>query len=111
MKAVPWVVRESDRVRQRTNVLRNEMEQVGKRVSGVETGVASSVKTIADADTVVRRVQKAASLLETACYADILLDRFQSLLASAGVDGSDLVSAADVASQLRKALIPLKNNK
>lgn len=109
LKAVPWVVRESDRVRQRTNLLRSEIDQVGKRVAGVETGVASSVKTIADADTVVRRVQKAASLLETASNADLLLERLESLLASAGVDGSDLVSAADVASQLRKALIPLKD--
>lgn len=111
LKAVPWVVRESERVRQRANALRVEVDAVGERVAGVETGVASSVKTIADADTVVRRVQRAALLLETAANADVLLERLESLLASAGADGSDLVAAADVAAQLRKALLPLRDVK
>lgn len=107
LKAVPWVVRESERVRQRANSLRSNVDTVGKRVTGVESGVVSSVKTIADADTVVRRVQETVSLLETAANADVLLERLESLLASAGADGSDLVTAADVVSQLRKALQPL----
>lgn len=107
LKAVPWVVRESERVRQRANSMRSNVETVGKRVTSVESGVVSSVKTIADADTVVRRVQETVSLLETAANADVLLERLESLLASAGADGSDLVAAADVVSQLRKALQPL----
>lgn len=107
LKAVPWVVRESERVRQRANSLRTNVDAVGNRVANVETGVVSSVKTIADADTVVRRVQDTVQLLETASNADVLLERLESLLASAGADGADLVSAADVVSQLRKALQPL----
>lgn len=108
LKAVPWVVRESERVRQRANSMRSNVETVGKRVTSVESGVVSSVKTIADADTVVRRVQETVALLETAANADVLLERLESLLASAGADGSDLVAAADVVSQLRKALQPLE---
>lgn len=107
LKAVPWVVRESERVRQRANALRTNVDAVGNRVATVETGVVSSVKTIADADTVVRRVQETVALLETASNADVLLERLESLLASAGADGADLVAAADVVSQLRKALQPL----
>lgn len=107
LKTVPWVVRESERVRQRANSLRSSVSTVGKRVMNVESGVVSSVKTIADADTVVCRVQETVTLLEMSANADILLERLESLLASAGADGADLVAAADVVSQLRKALQPL----
>lgn len=107
LKAVPWVVRESERVRQRANSLRLNVDGVGERVAGVETSVVSSVNTIADADTIVRRVQETATLLETAANSELLLERLQSLLASAGADGADLVAAADVVSQLRSALRPL----
>lgn len=108
LSAVPWVVRETDKVRQRANLLRAGVDGVGQRVEGVETGVASSVTTIADADTVVRRVQRATELLSQAVDAERLLARLDALLASSAADGSDLVSAADVVSQLRATLAPLK---
>lgn len=108
LSAVPWVVRETDKVRQRANLLRAGVDGVGLRVEGVETGVASSVTTIADADTVVRRVQRATELLSQAVDAERLLSRLDALLSSSAADGSDLVSAADVVSQLRATLAPLK---
>lgn len=108
LSAVPWVVRETDRVRQRANLLRAGVDGVGQRVEGVETGVASSVMTIADADTIVRRVQRASDLLSQAVDAERLLSRLDALLASSAADCSDLVSAADVVSQLRTTLAPLR---
>lgn len=108
LSAVPWVVRETDKVRQRANLLRAGVDGVGQRVEGVETGVASSVTTIADADTIVRRVQRATELLTQAVEAERLLARLDALLASSAADGSDLVSAADVVSKLRTTLAPLK---
>lgn len=108
LATVPWVVRETDKVRQRANLLRANVDGVGQRVEGVETGVASSVTTIADADTIVRRVQHATVLLSQAVDAERLLARLDALLASSAADGSDLVSAADVVSQLRATLAPLK---
>lgn len=108
LSAVPWVVRETDKVRQRANLLRAGVDGVGERVEGVETGVASSVSTIADADTVVRRVQRASDLLAQAVDAERLLARLDALLASSAADGSDLVTAADVVAQLRGSLAPLR---
>eukprot|EP00178_Gracilaria_changii_P023292 TRINITY_DN705_c0_g3_i1.p1 TRINITY_DN705_c0_g3~~TRINITY_DN705_c0_g3_i1.p1 ORF type:complete len:811 (-),score=124.66 TRINITY_DN705_c0_g3_i1:6290-8722(-) len=108
LSAIPWVVRETERVRQRAITLRTSVDGVGERVAGVETSVVSSVKTIADADTVVRRVQDTAQLLSTAVTVDTLLDRLSSLLASSAADGADLVQAADLVSQLRTSLLPLR---
>lgn len=108
LSSVPWIVRETERVRQRANLLRAGVDSVGQRVEGVETGVASSVSTIAAADTVVRRVQRASDLLAQAVEAERLLARLDALLASSAADGSDLVSAADVVSRLRMTLDPLK---
>ncbi|KAI0558933.1 Golgi complex component 7 (COG7) [Gracilaria domingensis] len=108
LSAIPWVVRETERVRQRATALRTSVDGVGERVAGVETSVVSSVKTIADADTVVRRVQDTAQLLSTAVTVDTLLDRLSSLLASSAADGADLVQAADLVSQLRTSLLPLR---
>eukprot|EP00177_Eucheuma_denticulatum_P002788 GFKZ01005009.1.p1 GENE.GFKZ01005009.1~~GFKZ01005009.1.p1 ORF type:complete len:844 (+),score=115.99 GFKZ01005009.1:97-2628(+) len=108
LSSVPWVVRETEKVRQRANVLRAGVDGVGQRVEGVESGVISSVSTIAAADTVVRRVQRASDLLAQAVEAERLLARLDALLASSAADGSDLVSAADVVSKLRATLEPLK---
>ncbi|CAN8075961.1 unnamed protein product [Agarophyton chilense] len=108
LSAIPWVVRETERVRQRATALRTSVDGVGERVAGVETSVVSSVKTIADVDTVVRRVQDTAQLLSTAVTVDTLLDRLSSLLASSAADGADLVQAADLVSQLRTSLLPLR---
>lgn len=108
LSSVPWIVRETEKVRQRANLLRAGVDSVGQRVEGVETGVASSVSTIAAADTVVRRVQRASDLLAQAVEAERLLSRLDALLASSAADGSDLVSAADVVSRLRTTLEPLK---
>lgn len=105
--AVPWVVRETEKVRQRANNLRANVDGVGERVAGVEHGVAGSVATIAASDTIVRRVQRACELLVNAGEAERLLRRLEALLASSASDGSDLVTAADVVAQLRTALAPL----
>lgn len=102
--AVPWVVRETERIRQRANVLRTSVDGVGLRVAGVESGVVSSVRTIADADTVVKRVEETLVLLKTCQSVDTLLESLDSLLASTAADGRDLVTAADVVSQLRQSL-------
>ena len=109
LKKVPWALRETERVRQRATSLRSRVDGVGARVDGVETGIVSSVRTIADADTVVRRVQQAATLLSHAASAEKLLDRLDSLLARAGGDGSHLVAAADVVADVRAALKPLQH--
>lgn len=107
LNSIPWVVRETERIRQRANHLRTNVDGVGERVAGVESGVVSSVKTIADADFVVRRVQNTADLLSTATKVERLQQRLDALLASSRADGADLVTAADVVSQLRTALRPL----
>lgn len=108
LSSVPWIVRETEKVRQRANLLRAGVDSVGQRLEGVETGVASSVSTIAAADTVVRRVQRASDLLAQAVEAERLLAKLDALLASSAADGSDLVSAADVVSRLRTTLEPLR---
>lgn len=106
--SIPWVVRETDKVRQRANTLRAGVDGVGQRVEGVESGVASSVSTIAAADTIVRRVERTSDLLAQTVEAEKLLTRLDALLSSSAADGSDLVSAADVVSKLRTTLAPLK---
>lgn len=107
LTAVPWAVRESEKVRQRANTLRANVDGVGERVAGVEAGVASSVDTIARADEVVRRVEEVSRLLGLAANADRLQTRLEALLASSGADGADLVAAADVLARLRGELQPL----
>ncbi len=107
LNAVPWAVRETEKVRIRANTLRANVDGVGERVAGVEAGVASSVDTIARADDVVRRVQAVSSLLSQASRAERLQSQLEGLLASSGADGSDLVTAADVLARLRAELQPL----
>lgn len=109
LTSIPWVVRETERIRQRANLLRTNIDGVGLRVAGVESAVISSVKTIADADTVLKRVQETVQLLQTALHVETLLTRLDALLASTGADGADLVAAADVIAQLREALAPLES--
>jgi len=107
LAAVPWAVRESEKVRQRANTLRGHVDGVGERVAGVEAGVASSVDTIARADDVVRRVEAVSTLLSQASSADRLQSQLEALLSSSGGDSSDLVTAADVLARLRAELQPL----
>jgi Golgi complex component 7 (COG7) len=108
LAAVPWTVREADRVRQRATALRAGVDGVGERVAGVETAVSAAVAAVAHADTLLRRVEVAADLLAQTAHADTLLDRLDALLASSAADGSDLVSAADVVAELRTTLEPLR---
>lgn len=108
LSAVPWAVREAEKVRQRATSLRSGVDGVGERVAGVEGAVSAAVAAIAEADTLVRRVEGSADLLRQAAHADALLTRLDSLLASSSADGSDLVSAADVVAELRAALDPLR---
>lgn len=108
LSAVPWAVREAEKVRQRATSLRAGVDGVGERVAGVEGAVSAAVAAIAEADTLVRRVEGSADLLRQASHADALLARLDSLLASSSADGSDLVSAADVVAELRASLEPLR---
>lgn len=107
LSAVPWAVRESEKVRQRANTLRASVDGVGERVAGVEAGVASAVDTLARADDVVRRVESVSLLLAQTAEAERLQSRLSALLSSAGSDGADLVTAADVLARLRATLAPL----
>lgn len=108
LSAVPWVVRESEKVRQRAAAVRAGVDGVGERVAGVEGSVSDAVAGIASADMLVRRVEGTAEMLAQTAAADALLGRLGSLLGSGSSDGSDLVSAADVVAELRAALEPLR---
>lgn len=108
LAAVPWVVRESEKVRQRAAAVRAGVDGVGERVAGVEGSVSAAVARIASADMLVRRVEGTAEMLAQTAAADVLLGRLGSLLGSGSSDGSDLVSAADVVAELRAALEPLR---
>lgn len=100
LSTVPWAVRETENIRQRAKVLRTGVDGATLRISNVESHVVTSVKTIADADTIVRRVQLTTELLATASQAETLFERLETLLAGSG-GGSDLVAAADVVRKLR----------
>jgi conserved oligomeric Golgi complex subunit 7 len=108
LSAVPWAVREAEKIRQRASTLRASVDGIGARVEGVEASVSAAVSEIASADTVLRRVEGAAALLAQAARADTLLARLDELLASSAGDGEDLVSAADVVAELRATLEPLR---
>lgn len=108
LAAVPWVVRECEKVRQRAAAVRAGVDGVGERVAGVEGSVSASVARIAEADMLVRRVEGTAGMLGQVSAADVLLGRLGSLLGSGSSDGSDLVSAADVVAELRAALEALR---
>lgn len=75
--AVPWCVREADRVRKRGGVLREGVDGVSERVEGVETGAEEAVATIASADAVLRRVERAKDMLTRAAEIDVLADRIE----------------------------------
>jgi conserved oligomeric Golgi complex subunit 7 len=109
LSAVPWAVREAEKVRQRSSALRASVDGVGARVEGVEASVSAAVSEIAAADTMLRRVEDAAALLAQVARADALLARLDALLSSSAGDGEDLVSAADVVAELRATLEPLRD--
>lgn len=108
LAAVPNVVRDSDKVRQRAVQLRIDIDGVSERVAGVEGAVSAAVTAIADADTIVRRVEETVDLLGQVSHVDSLLARLDSLLTSSASDGSELVIAADVVAELRSSLEVLR---
>mmetsp|Transcript_10771 Transcript_10771/g.32971 ORF Transcript_10771/g.32971 Transcript_10771/m.32971 type:complete len:735 (+) Transcript_10771:127-2331(+) len=102
--AVPWCVREAERVRQSGSTLREGVDKVSKRIEGVETGAEEAVASIAQADAVLRRVERARDMLAKVAEVDQLADRIEAIFL-----GGDLLSVANAIANMREHLETLSD--
>lgn len=77
LTAVPQSVKEADRVMQMGTGLMDGVDRVSTRVEGVETGAEEAVAAIANADAVLRRVERARDMLARAAEVETLTERIE----------------------------------
>mmetsp|Transcript_25396 Transcript_25396/g.100240 ORF Transcript_25396/g.100240 Transcript_25396/m.100240 type:complete len:197 (-) Transcript_25396:3159-3749(-) len=104
LTAVPQSVKEADRVMQMGTGLMDGVDRVSTRVEGVETGAEEAVAAIANADAVLRRVERARDMLARAAEVETLTERIEAIFV-----GGDLLAAADSIAKMRENLEALKD--